>query len=149
MARLITVENLREEFPFVIQGDVDDKQLTRSIISASKRLKSWIGAEVYAEVAAFNLEAEGADETDEYERKMILQNAEGHLAMHYASLGLNTNLGNEGMVKREQAEGDTVNEYFTPSEVANFSSQYLELAREIAEPYLISDGTPAAGFEFV
>jgi len=139
---LINVENLREDFPFVIQADVLDRQLTRSIASASARLKAWIGAEVYAAVAAESSEPVS-------ERKLILQNAEGHLALHYALLGLNTNLRSVGMVKREQVEGNTVNEYFDPNQVSNFSTQYLELAREIAEPYALSDGTPTAGFGVV
>lgn len=140
MAALITVEMLREEFPFVIQGDIGDPQLTRSIASASKRLQAWVGADVYAAAVA-----DGADT----ERKLILENAEGHLALHYALLGLNTNLRNFGMVKREQVEGNTVNEYFSPGDVEKFETMYLERAREIAEPYLLSDGTPSAAFEGV
>jgi hypothetical protein len=137
---LITAENLREDFPFVIQADILDRQLTKSIASASARLKAWVGADVYA-AAVTEDEAE--------ERKLILQNAEGHLALHYAMLGLNTNLRNFGMVKREQVEGNTVNEYFPPSDVEKFETMYLEKAREIAEPYLLSDGTPSAAFEGV
>jgi hypothetical protein len=138
---LITAENLREDFPFVIQSDILDRQLTKSIASASARLKAWVGADVYAAAVA------ESSETDE--RKLILQNAEGHLALHYAMLGLNTNLRSFGMVKREQVEGNTVNEYFPPSDVEKFETMYLEKAREIAEPYLLSDGTPSAAFEGV
>lgn len=139
---LIDETILREEFPFVIHEDVTEPQLKRSIASAAKRLSSWIGAELYDSVAA-------EDEEELSERKLILSNAEGHLALHYALLGLNTNLRTHGLVKREQVEGQTVNEYFSPNDVANFSSQYLELAREIAEPYLLSDGTPSTAFEVI
>lgn len=140
MATLITVEQLRENFPFVIQEDITDLQLNYSIVSASARLKKWIGEDVY-EVAL--------DDGETVERRVVLMNAEGHLALHYALLGLNTNLRAFGLIKSEQAEGNTVNQFFTPGEVASFSNQYLELAREIAEPFLVSDGTPMANFEVV
>jgi hypothetical protein len=140
MASLITVELLRTEFPFIIQSDINDLQLKRSIASASKRLKAWISDAIYAAAIA---------DDEDAERRLILENAEGHLTLHYALLGLNTNLRGNGLVKREQVEGDTVNEYFSPNDVSNFSSQYLEMAREIAEAYLLSDGTPTAYFEVV
>lgn len=140
MATLITVEQLRVNFPFVIHADVTNLQLNYSLVSASARLKKWIGESVYA--AAFS-------EDNTIERRIVLMNAEGHLTLHFVLLGLNTNLRNFGLVKSEQVEGNTVNQYFTPGEVANFSTQYLELAREIAEPYLLSDGTPTATFEGV
>lgn len=145
---LITVELLREEFPFIIQPDILDKQLTRSIASASKRLAAWIGADLYAEVFG-EIPGDDDEDAEPSERLLILQNSEGHLALHYALLGLNTNLRQLGMVKREQVEGHTVNEYFVPKDVADFTTQYLETAREIAEPYLLSDGTPTATFEGV
>lgn len=140
MATLINTDKLLEEFPFVIQSDVPPKRLEKAIVSASLRLQKWIGEDVYA-VA----EADG----ETVERRIVLENAEGHLALHFLMLGLNTNLRNFGLVKSEQVEGNTVNQYFTPVEVANFTTQYLELAREIAEPFLLSDGTPTAAFEAV
>lgn len=147
---LITVGNLRDQFPFVIQTDVKDGQLKRSIFSAANRLKKWIGESFYEEVAGDLEPGEGEEEAPEpTERLLILQNAEGHLALHYALLGLNTNLRSMGLVKREQVEGNTVNEYFSPNDVENFSLQYLNRALEIAEPYMLSDGTPTVGFEVV
>lgn len=140
MATLINIDQLREFFPFVIHSDVNDSHLNFSLASASARLKSWVGSTTYDAAVA-----EGETEI----RKQTLQNAEGHLTLHFALLGLNTNMRNFGLVKSEQVEGNTVNQYFTPGEVANFSNQYLEMAREIAEPYLLSDGTPTAAFEQV
>jgi hypothetical protein len=138
MPTLINTDNLIEDFPFVIHEDIPPKRLEKSIISASARLKSWIGETVYTSALA--------DEETE-ERRIILENAEGHLALHFLILGLNTNIRNFGLVKSEQVEGNTTNNYFTPTDTANFCMQYLELAREIAEPYLLSDGTPTATFE--
>lgn len=140
MAALITTENLIEDFPFVIHADTPENRLEKAIVSASARLKSWIGADVYAAAVA---------EAGTEERRIILENAEGHLAMHFLILGLNTNIRHFGLVKSEQVEGNTVNTYFTPNEVANFCTQYLELAREIAEPYALATGTPGVGFKAV
>ena len=140
MATLITVEQLRANFPFVIHADVTELQLNYSLVSASARLKKWVGETVYAAALA---------EAETIERRIVLMNAEGHLALHFALLGLNTHLRNFGLVKSEQVEGNTVNQYFTPSDCANFVTQYLEMAREIAEPYLLADGTPKATFEVV
>ena len=47
MARLITVSDLRAKFPFVIHQDVEDARLRFAIVSASKRLRSWIGDSAY------------------------------------------------------------------------------------------------------
>lgn len=127
MAGLITTTQLRTEFPFVIQTDISPAQLSRSLASASKRLKSWIGETVYEETNSL---------ADDDEQKLILQNAEGHLALHYALLGLNTNLRSFGLVKSENVEGNTVIQYFSPTEIENFTSQYLELAQEIAAPFM-------------
>lgn len=140
MPTLIETDNLIEDFPFVIHEDVPPKRLEKSIITASARLKKWIGEEVYAEAL---------EEVDNEERRIILENAEGHLTLHFALLGLNTYFRNFGLVKAEQVEGNTTNSYFTPAETASFTTQYLEMAREIAEPYLLSDGTPTATFESV
>jgi hypothetical protein len=140
MAALITVEELRANFAFVIHEDVPDARLAFPIISASARLKAWVGQTTYA--AAL-------DDNETAERKMILQHAEGYLALHYALIGLNTHLRNFGLVKAEQVEGNAVNTYFTPADAANFTTQYLEMAREIAEPYLLQSGTPTVGFEVV
>lgn len=131
---LIDADYLRTNFPFIIHQDINDGQMEMSLASASERLEKWIGLTVYEETEAL-------DDTER--QRLILNNAEGHLALHYALLALNTNLRIQGLVKSEQVEGDTVNTYFTPIETANFTNQYLEMAREIAESY-IGDGTPPA-----
>lgn len=139
MAGLLTVEQLRCAFPFEIHQDVDKERLLLPIVSAIRRLRVWVGNTL---VDAAIAEASEVDET-----KLILQHAAGYLAMHYAMIGLNTQMRNFGLVKSEQVEGDTVNTYFNPVDVANFTTQYLEMAREIAEPYAIGDGTPSSSFE--
>lgn len=138
MASLVKEDDLREYFPFEIHRDVGDHQMRFSIVSASKRLRAWVGDETYDAALA---------DGETAERQVILRNSEGYLAMHFMMLALNTRLRAGGIVKSETAEGDTVNSYFTPAETAAFTTQYLEMAREIAEPYLVHDGTPAAAFE--
>ncbi len=138
MAGLLKVSDLRDRFPFVIHKDTEDHQLKYSLAAASNRVRSWVSDLVY--------DAAVADEEDE-ERRILLSNAEGHLAMHYALLALNTNLTPKGLIRSENGRGDSVTTYFSPKEVESYSNQYLERAREIAEPYLEADGTPAAAFE--
>ncbi|HUF02795.1 MAG TPA: hypothetical protein VMM38_01325 [Aridibacter sp.] len=138
MASLVSEDDLREYFPFEIHKDVGDHQVVFSIVSASKRLRGWVGDAAYDAALA---------EGDTDERKIILRNAEGYLAMHFMMLALNTRLRAGGIVRSEMSEGDTVNSYFSPAETAAFTTQYLEMAREIAEPYLLHDGTPGPAFE--
>jgi hypothetical protein len=142
--KLITPEALRERF--VISSDVLSPRLEPHCHSASRRLKAWVGGEVYARALS------PANEDEELAE--ALKNAEAHLAMHYALLGLNFNLRPGGLVKTEKTDSgqgggnQTVTVYFSPTETAQLSGQLLELAREIAEGY-IADGTPGTVFEFL
>jgi hypothetical protein len=144
MAALITVEQLRSKYPFIIQQDIEDDQLEMSVESASVRLQTWVSTEAYID-AAITEQKDSADP----QRWIILRNVEGHLTMHFAILGLNTNLRFFGLVAGEQVEGNAVNTYFQPEKVEKFQMMYLEMARTIAEPYLLNDGTPTAPFERV
>src|SRR5881392_2698243 len=92
---LITADELRERFD--IDGNILDPRLNPHIATASRRLRSWVGETDYEAVLALALipaTEEGADTTGKVD---VLKNAEAHLTMHYATLGLNATLSAKGM----------------------------------------------------
>jgi hypothetical protein len=136
---LINLNDFREMFS--VSDDIVDGRLSRHLGAASRRLRGWVGVAVYEDAAA----GTPAD----LDRKSDLQMAEGALAMHFALLGLNTQLRQSGIVKTERVEGDTVISYLGPVELRQLTDQYLEQAEEIARPYILSDATTEAAFGFV
>ena len=134
MAELITEPILREMFD--IHKDVKSGRLTRHIGAASRRMRTMIGDEAYADALL--------DSPTNAERKEDFIQAEASLAMHFAVFGLNTVVRPSGLVKTEKVEGDLVLQYMTPKDMADLSQLYLEMAEEILRPYALADGTPHA-----
>jgi hypothetical protein len=63
---------------------------------------------------------------------------------------MNAPLSKKGVVATAMsAEGREMRKYLSPKETAELSGYFLELAREIVEPYLLADGTPSASFEVI
>ena len=140
MPTLISVSDFRDRFD--IDLEIRDSRITPHIGSASRRLRKWVGETAYADAAQTN--PSNAD------RKADLQNAEAHLTFHFAILGLNSPLSTKGVVATSMAsEGKEMRKYLLPDESAGLSNMYLELAREIAEPYTIIDSTPDSSWEVV
>ncbi|MGE0133043.1 MAG: hypothetical protein AB7U82_33620 [Blastocatellales bacterium] len=138
MAELINESDMRAMFD--IHADVASGRLTRAIGAASRRLKSVVGADAYADALS------GAPVNAD--RKEDLKLAEAHWCMHFAIVGLNTQIRSAGLVKTEKVEGKVTVQYLTPKEVRELGELYLDQAEEIARPYALADGTPAAPFEF-
>lgn len=121
MPPLITVDDFRERFD--ISSDIKDPRIAAHIGAASRRLQKWVGSTNYGS-------ADDAVKED-------LTNAEAHLAYHFAIFGLNAPLTTKGVVATAlAAEGKEIRRYLGPDETAKLSSQMLEVAREIAGPYL-------------
>jgi hypothetical protein len=127
---------------FDISKDIKDARLLPHIGAASRRLKSWVGADAYDD--ALSSSPQDALRQDD------LKNAEAALAMHFALPGLNSKVTATGIVKTTKEggamAGNTVFSYLTPNEVKQLVQTYLEQAEEIARPYMLSDGTPEAEF---
>lgn len=124
---IIDAETLRGRFD--IDSEITDDRLDPAIGSASRRLRGWVGEDVYAD-------AESETPTDA-DRAADIVNAEGHLAMHFAILGLNTPLSGKGIVATAaSAEGKEMRKYLTPAETLAVAEQYLEMARSIVWPYV-------------
>jgi len=133
VAGLIDIDDLREMFS--ISSDIVDGRLGGPLGAASRRLRGWVGSDVYDDAAALTpLDADMAAE---------LKLAEANLAMHFALLGLNTQLRSSGVVKTERVEGDTVINYLSPVEIKQLTDQYLNQAEEIVRPYAIDDSIDA------
>lgn len=140
MPTLISAIDLRERFD--IDDSIENTRLTPHIGAASRRLRKWVGEAAYSDALL-------PTPTDP-DRKADLQNSEAHLAFHFAIFGLNAPLSIKGVVATSMAgEGKEMRKYLLPDESARLSNHFLELAREIAEPYMIIDGVPASSYEVV
>lgn len=137
MPTLISVEEFLQYFD--ISEDVEARRIEPHVGAASRRLRKWVGAEIYQNALSENEEFENL--------QADLKNAEAHLTFHFAIAGLNYPLSSKGIVATSaSSEGKEMRKYLTPDETAKVSEQFLELAREICEPYLLKDGTPEVGF---
>jgi hypothetical protein len=140
---LITANDLRARFD--ISKDIVDSRLTPCIGAASRRLKGWVGAAVYAD-ALSNAPQDALRQAD-------LQDAEAALTMHFAILRIHSKLTVNGIVTTTK-EGGTVGapvilSYIRPKEVEQMVQMYLDQAEEIARPYLAVSTTPDAEFGVV
>lgn len=133
---LITEAEFREAFN--ISSDVAPAQLSRPLAAAAKRLKSWVTEDAYADAA---LDEAAVDQ----DRRQELDYAEVLLAMHFAILGLNTQISADGVIKTAKDEGNTVLQYMTPKETNELRDSFLQQAADIIEPYRVPKGNNGAG----
>lgn len=137
MAMLIDADEFRERFD--IDPDMADKRVTPHIGAASRRLKKWVGTDAYADALL--------ETPVDADRKEDLQSAEAHLAYHFALLGLHVNVSSKGVLIEAQAgEGSDRRRYLLPEQIESISTQFLERAREIAEPYILLDAVPSSSW---
>lgn len=130
MSPLIDVTQFRERFD--VDKNINDPRIEPHIGSASRRLRQWVGDTLYNQAVAV-----ASNETTDAELVADLKNAEAHLTMHFAIYGFNSPLSMKGVVATSMAgEGKEMRKYLTPDETAKLSAYYLELAREIASPYI-------------
>ena len=132
---LISVADLRERFD--IDNDLKDGRLEPHIGSASRRLRKWVGDTVYTQTADAQIVED-------------LKNAEAHLAMHFAVLGLNSPISYKGVfITETSTEGKAVRRYLDPKELSALAQLYLDQAQELVQDYTSTDGTPSAPFEII
>jgi len=139
---LTNVAGLRAEF--ALHQDFKDERINPCVGAASRRLKSWVGAEAYADALA--------EAPQDLLRAEDLKAAEAMLAMHFLLPRINTNVSNKGGVIKTTKEtggqnNPVVTTYLSPSEIKHLAQTYFEQAEEIARPYMLSDGTPEAEFQ--
>ncbi len=135
VATIISVSEFRSRFD--ISDDVSDARLTLHIGSASRRLRRWVGDAAYVQAA------DGVDP----EAQSDLKNAEAHLAYHFALLGLHFTVSSKGIVATAQSDqGKEMRKYLSPAEISDLSTRMLDLAREIASPYCIDEGTVSSSW---
>lgn len=130
MPTLISAADFRECFD--VDSDIGDKRIEPHIGSASRRLRRWVGETLYAQ--AINI-----TDNEDVDLDLVtdLSNAEANLTMHFALFGFNSPLSGKGVVATAMSgEGKELRKYLTPDETAKLSEHYLELAREIADPYI-------------
>lgn len=147
---LIDVAALKGRFD--IHTSVKDERLKPGIRAGARRLKAWIGANLYAQVitdaANYNaLTDDGKARVDD------LKDAEAYLAMHFLILGLNSQIRAQGLVAEEKtsagsgANNETIIRLLNPDATARLVELYLQQAEEMARPYKAD--TIESGFEFV
>lgn len=141
MAVLISADEFRERFD--VSEDIENKRITPHIGAASRRLRKWVGGEIYDRA----LSPADNDDTDA-DLVADLKNAEAHLTMHFAIVGFNSPLSSKGILAvARTSEGREMRQYLPPEDTAQVAVQFLELAREIAGPYIAADS--GIGFEIV
>ena len=135
MPTLISADEFRERFD--IDSDIKTTRIEPHIGSASRRLRKWVGDTVYN--ATLGVAASGQDADSDQVND--LKNAEAHLTFHFAVLGMNTPLSGKGIVlqSRTSEGGREIRQYLPPEDTAKVATAYLELAREIAEPYITAE----------
>lgn len=133
---LITEGEFRTAFN--IAEEVASAQLSRPLAAAARRLKSWVTAEAYADAVL-------DDAAVDQDRRHELDYAEVLLAMHFAILGLNTQITPDGVVKAAKDEGNTVLQYMNPKETNELRESFLEQALGIIEPYRVPKENAGAG----
>lgn len=137
MSELISVSELKARFD--ISPDVSDTRLIPAIGSASRRIRKWVGDDNYT-IAL--------DGVTDLEMSADLKNAESYLAMHFAVVGLNSPFSSKGVLASSKSdEGNESRTYLSPDQTAKLSSQFLEAAIEMAEPYTILDSIPSSTWE--
>ncbi len=134
MAALIDDAGFRGRFD--VSADILASRVNPAIGAASRRLKRWVTADVYAATVA--IITNGSPTADEAEQLADLQNAEAHLAYHFAISGFNAPLESKGVLltARSGEGGHEIRTYLSPNQTAMLSEQMIELAREIAGPYI-------------
>jgi len=98
---LITVDDLREIFD--INEQIKDPRFSRALSAASLRLRRWVGDDVYDDALS--------QQPDDLDRAEVLENAEAHLVMGFAIVGINTALRPTGVVRTEKGEGNVTITY--------------------------------------
>lgn len=145
---LITSQELKS-LRYGISKDFDPLRLDPYVIAASERLRAWVGEDVYddaldqADISALT----SAQQKRILARREILKAAEGDLAMSYLTLNLNTFVSPDGQLAEAQAEGQTVQRFFNPDQVAKTAKAWLDQAYLLATPYLLSGDVPASAVE--
>jgi hypothetical protein len=129
MPQLISADDLKDRFD--ISPDIKQSRLDPNIGSASRRLRKWVGEDVYAQ--ALGTDAQYDD------LRSDLKNAEAHLAYHFAVFGLNSPMSTKGMVVTSQSDkGGEMRKYLAPKETAELAQYFLDMAQEIAGPYMLA-----------
>lgn len=136
MDGLITVDELREQF--AIDNEILDTRFTRALAAAGRQMRAWVGDAAYDDAL---LDAP-ADET----RKEDLELAEAHLAYGLSVLGINTALRPGGIVKTERVEGNVTVNYHSPAEIEKLQQLFLQMAQDIARPYMLVEETTVEPF---
>lgn len=139
---LITSEELKT-VRYGLSKDFNPARIDPYVLAASERLRSWVGDTVYDDALT---QPDGAT-ARVMARRGILKTVEGDLAMSYLTLNLNTFVSPDGQLAEAQAEGQTVQRYFNPDQVAKTARAWLDQAYLLATPYLLSGDLPESAVE--
>lgn len=112
---------------FNIHTDVVNDRITPYFAPASRRLKKWVGVDLY-------------QTPGDYAEELKL--AEGNLVMHFMQINLNTHIRSKGLVATETVEGNVTVRYLNPDETMKMSTFFLEQAQQIVSEFDIYDDIP-------
>jgi hypothetical protein len=143
MATLIDADVLGERFDLDDSDSYPDARIEPNILSASRSLRRWVDTNYDASLAL--IETPDEDDVDGTAMVADLQNAEAHLAIHFAILGFNSPLTSKGVVTTAMAaEGKEVRRYLSPKETAELATMYLETVEVDASEHVVAVSGSAA-----
>lgn len=122
----VTPPNLREWFPLDL-SDIPDSRLRFCLGDAERTLKSWVGADNYANAAL-------AEQ---------VKSAEAKLAIYHLLLNSGVRIRRHGLVKTEADSGGAVtnsvsNQYFDTDEILKLRKEYFEEASRTVDSLKLS-----------
>jgi hypothetical protein len=127
---LNSADDIRARVNYV-DSEILNSQIDPHIKSASRRIIRWVGADAYADAGIGS--PVNADRADD------LTNAEAALTLYFLLKWLQTNVTNRGMVKQAKEDGNTVNQFYSPKEVADFMQLYWDEAEQLCKPWQLTD----------
>ncbi|HYE74529.1 MAG TPA: hypothetical protein VEF04_14415 [Blastocatellia bacterium] len=148
---LITAEEMRNdaaEAVYALSKDIKTSRIELYLNSASLRLRSWVGDEIYddalsdADVSALT----EAEQRKIRQRRKLLKAAEGDLTMSYLIVNLNSAVAPKGLLVETRAEGQTVERYMTPDQTRARAQEFFEQACQLVQPYLLGGNIPDSEF---
>lgn len=145
MAELLDTQTLRARYD--IHRDVADERLQTGLRKAARRLREWVGAELYAAVVAQNTADTSGLTAAEVERLADFTDAEADLAMHYLILSLQTQVRRQGIVAEEKlSEGGTIIRLHNAQAMQVYIAEYLQQAEEAIQRYRVPTLAPTYDF---
>jgi hypothetical protein len=138
----LSVQDIRDKFN--LHSKSFEPQIASAILSANRKIRLWVGADVYDAAASET----APTDADELLRAETVADAHSWLTMYYLSRAVGVKYSPDGAIKQQQDNGSpamgsriVTNSYLTPEELGRNEQKYYDTAEEIILPYLVAETT--------